>query len=508
MKNDTKKNNPNYYSDINERTEKLWEFFKVATIDPCMEVLRGFNKNTVPVVRCTLFGCLVSYLILKGYDQLLFAKIGLGHVNLPWYLKFAWGAGWTLSGYYFWGLYRMFQRRKMLKKLEDTFKNSGIQNKIGHYPKFVSDLPVDELKRRLRLTSVGLPLGKFRLEKEHIESNLNIEISNIMNPNGNKSLVDIVYGSSATPQFWCVENLADYKNFSFPIGKNQNGEVRTNLIETPHLLVAGVSGGGKSSFIRMMVAVLGFNNQDLNISFLDLKGGMESQVFEGFEGIKTYRSVEMCYQHLVDVVEKLNERKDKMAAAKCKDIDTFNKKQKNEQDKISRHLLIVDEAAELALKIGDGDTMSLKKINHNLGRIARLGRACGIHLLMGTQKPDNRNLDSIVKANLSGVLCFHVINHTQSNVVLGNRRAADLDGKIKGRAIWQQGSHQEEVQVPYLSEPEVQEAKDYFYEQRESERSHDEKENQDYYKRSNPYRNGLQNSNVSLEMEGRDEPNA
>ena len=92
----------------------------------------------------------------------------------------------------------------------------------------------------------------------------------------------------------------------------------------------------------------------------------------------------------------------------------------------------------------------------------------------------NRNLDATIKANLPGIICFYVTNHSQSNVVLGNRRAADLDGSIRGRAIWQWGSSQHEVQTPYLTPQEVEIAQRAYEEEKDNERIIDEKDYEAY----------------------------
>ena len=88
-----------------------------------------------------------------------------------------------------------------------------------------------------------------------------------------------------------------------------------------------------------------------------------------------------------------------------------------------------------------------------------MGRAVGISLVIGVQKPDSKNLDVTIKANLSGILCFPVPHFNQSMVVIGNGRAAELNNAYKGRAIWKYGMDQIEVQTPFMEEEEVNAAK-------------------------------------------------
>jgi DNA segregation ATPase FtsK/SpoIIIE, S-DNA-T family len=109
----------------------------------------------------------------------------------------------------------------------------------------------------------------------------------------------------------------------------------------------------------------------------------------------------------------------------------------------------VDEVAELFLAGGPVNAEQSKQASEIVGRISRLGRAPGIHLVLGTQRPDKRALDTQIMANLPGKLCFQMSDTASSMVVINNARARDLPG-IPGRAIWQNGLTMVEVQTPYL----------------------------------------------------------
>ncbi len=102
--------------------------------------------------------------------------------------------------------------------------------------------------------------------------------------------------------------------------------------------------------------------------------------------------------------------------------------------------------------------MTAKKI---LSRIARLGRAGGIHLILATQRPDVKAVDGQIKANLPARLAFYMSDQASSRTILDVTRAASLPD-IKGRAIWKVASAQE-VQTPYITEDETKALlKDYY----------------------------------------------
>lgn len=466
-------------NEANERIDRALIFVKLVLIDPPIEIFKAFKKNTIPVVVCSLIGILF-WALAYNFDFYFFKVLGLEFLYTTGPFRVFYLCFFVLSGYYLFGLNQTRLKIKMLTKLSNVLQNSSLKSPMGDLPKFIDDSPIDDSARRLRLTSAGIPLSRFKVEKEALQSNLDAEIIKITNAEGSKSIVDIVYGTFSTPHFWHIENLGGYRNFSFPIGRNQTGEIIVSLKDIPHFLVAGVSGGGKSTFTRMMTAVLTFNNDDLDVVVLDLKGGMEAQMFEDIKGVRVLSDARNCERELLNIKETLEERMKLISNSKCKDIDQYNSKKTDPKEKLERKLVIIDEASELSLKIGDQDAEYLKKVNHYLSKIARMGRACGVHLVMGTQKPDNRNIDSTIKANLSGIICFYVTNHSQSNVVLGNRRAADLDGSIRGRAIWQWGSQQQEVQTPYLTPDEVEEAKKIYEDEKHNERMVDEEESKKY----------------------------
>jgi S-DNA-T family DNA segregation ATPase FtsK/SpoIIIE len=467
-------------NDTVDRMDRFLIFLKLAFVDPTLEIYRGFKKNTMPVAICSLAGLLAWIIAYKNIDFYFFKTLSLDFLYPKGSFRAFYLCASVISGYYIFGLIQTGRKLKMLNKLSKVFHNSNLKSPMGDLPKFIDDAPIDDSTRKLRLTSAGIPLSKFKVEKDAIETNLDVEIIKIVNTEGSKSLIDIVYGTFATPHFWHIEDLGKYKDFSFPIGRNQTGEITTSLKDVPHFLVAGLTGGGKSTFTRMMTAVLTFNNDDISVSVLDLKGGMEAQLFEDIKGVRIFSEAKNCQMELLNVRELLDERMKLISSNKCKDIAEYNKKKTDPRDRLDRKLLIVDEASELSLKMGDRDAEDLKQINSSLSKVARMGRACGIHLVIGTQKPDNRNLDATIKANLPGIICFYVTNHTQSNVVLGNRRAADLDGSIRGRAIWQWGSQQQEVQTPYLTPQEVEDAKIAYEEEKDNERITDEEEYEKY----------------------------
>ena len=123
---------------------------------------------------------------------------------------------------------------------------------------------------------------------------------------------------------------------------------------------------------------------------------------------------------------------------------------------MSRKLVVVDEAAEIFLGGHHATNSDLSLARKVISQIARQGRAVGVHLVMATQRPDAKAIDSQVKTNLTGIVCFQMPNNVSSITVIDSGRATHLPN-MPGRAIWKNGGQLTELQTPHLS---IEEAKD------------------------------------------------
>jgi energy-coupling factor transporter ATP-binding protein EcfA2 len=430
---------------------------KTIVIDPVVEVIRGFREKSAPILTLMVIGCVLSLLQYLSVINYLVQK-HIGKVPHSPKLGVVIGLWLLISGFHIWGLRQVFMRRNLQKKLERVFLQAALKTKLEEYPLFVFDRPVGSTSRKLRLKALGLPAAKFREGKDFLESGLNVSLSKIENPKGNFEYVDLIYSLERMPEGWKLEDLWSYKDFSFPVGKSLDGEIKSSLKKIPHYLVAGETGSGKSTFIRSMISVLALNNQHLHVLFIDMKGGMENQVFQGFDRVELLSEIPQVDLRLSEITSELDSRMSACATGRFKNIDEYNQRQRANKDKWDRILIVVDEAAEIVPSVANPDKSRLAKIQSRINRFTRLGRAVGIHVVIGVQKPDHKNLDPTIKANLPGIVCFPVSHFSQSVVVLGNAHAADLNAEFPGRGIWKHGSYEVEVQAPFLSQEEVDRA--------------------------------------------------
>jgi len=245
----------------------------------------------------------------------------------------------------------------------------------------------------------------------------------------------------------------------FVVGAGRLGPVRADLVELPHLLIGGLTGAGKSVFLRQLVTQLVMANppERLRLGFIDLKGGMELNVFRRLPHRlgPVVREWQDCGTLLQDLNADLDRRQAAFDAADVVDLREWNRRYPGAA--LPYLVLVIDETAELtAVETGDrAERASRQAQLALLIRLCRLGRAVGIHAICATQRPDADAVPGQLKANLPATMAFRVRDAVNSRVLLGdgNPQAASLPA-IPGRGIWQ-ADVQVEVQTPWLGRDEA-----------------------------------------------------
>lgn len=237
------------------------------------------------------------------------------------------------------------------------------------------------------------------------------------------------------------------------LGCSRRGYIHADLAELPHLLIGGMTGGGKSVFLNQVLTHLVAANDPnrLRISCIDLKGGVELAPYgklpHALHGV--IDSIEGAAGALSDVRQEIDRRLVELRIAGLRDIEAWNA---GRDPKWPRIVVVVDEVAELTVReVGKDQAVQAaqKAATGRLSEIARLGRAAGVHLIVCTQRPDAEAVPGQLKANLAATVAFRVRSAINSAILLESDKAALLP-HIPGRAIW---AHErlEEFQSIYLS---------------------------------------------------------
>lgn len=324
-------------------------------------------------------------------------------------------------------LWRHRKGNEVVAAILDTFDNLGFVTKDQRKPVLVAK----------KKTSYGwhlifkLPPGisyKSVLEKRHyFQDACNAWIT--LEWDG-RVRMDIQNGKlpESVPFEW---NYQDYSNMCLPVpvGVTQKGVEVFDLADSPHLLVAGVPGFGKSNFLHVLIhSLLPF----ANIAIIDLKR-LE------FAYLKDHCLVTRTQEDALKLLQKLNKEMERR-------IDTLETagvvKIQDYKGEMPFLVLVVDEVAE----IKDDRIIEL------IDRIVRLARAVGISVVCATQRPSTNVINGDLRAMFQARLCFQVADELNSRMVLGETcsLAAHLPA-IKGRGIFKFGLVEKEVQSFYLS---------------------------------------------------------
>lgn len=206
------------------------------------------------------------------------------------------------------------------------------------------------------------------------------------------------------------------------IGKDISGTIEViDLSKTPHLLVAGTTGSGKSVFINTLLTSIlyKFSPDELRLILIDPKM-LELSVYNDIAHLLTPVVTEpkKAIIALKWVCKEMERRYSLMNEENTRSLDGFNQKA---SEKLPYIIVFIDEMADLMMTAG-------KEVEHYVQRLAQMARACGIHLVMATQRPSVDIITGSIKANFPSRISFQVASKYDSRTVLGEIGAEQLLG--------------------------------------------------------------------------------
>ena len=218
----------------------------------------------------------------------------------------------------------------------------------------------------------------------------------------------------------------------FVLGQGRK-ETRFECLDLmPHLLVAGTTGSGKSVFLNVLLASLLVRHgpDSLRIGLVDPKM-VEFAMYRSLPhllGGVIPDDIEGASVLMAGAVDQMQKRLELFVRMGVKDLASYNKVSR---DKLPRWVLVVDEFADLIMaskkdKVTKGFGESFER---DIVRIAQKARATGIHLVLSTQKPIVKVVDTLLKGNIPSRVAFKVANRTDSKVILDEDGAERLMGK-------------------------------------------------------------------------------
>lgn len=321
------------------------------------------------------------------------------------------------------------EMRENSKRLNETLESFKIEAHIINVTRGPSVTRYEvELEKGVRLNKlttaaddIALSLGATGVRIAAVpgkSSVVGIEIPNrSVNTVSLREVID-------SPEF----NKAKSKS-SFAVGKDIGGNcIVGNIAKLPHMLIAGTTGSGKSVCMNSIIISLLYkaSPDDVKLIMVDPKM-VELGIYNGIPHllIPVVTDPKKAAGSLQWAVTEMMRRYKAMSDAGVRDLESYNsivEGQETDGAKLPQVVVIIDELADLMM-------VAAKEVEESICRIAQMGRAAGIHLVIATQRPSANVITGLMKANIPSRIAFAVASAMESRIILDTQGAEKLVGK-------------------------------------------------------------------------------
>ncbi|KOO46391.1 FtsK/SpoIIIE domain-containing protein [Priestia koreensis] len=311
----------------------------------------------------------------------------------------------------------------------------GLNIKKTLYSFSLSDIKKINIKKLMKLKSLKAKINyikKFIKDKNSIRKSIEMSYDGMIHFK--------VYDQDIPNQVdFNVEKWDECNGWKLPLGENREGTVFLDLA-SGHFVIAGATTFGKSQLLKLMISTLLTNKpNETEMTLVDLKGGLEMQYFEDCkQTINFADDIETAVASLKHIVADIQQRQKMLRVKKVNNVKKagINK----------RHFIIVDEASQLAPSQVPSKYKELaKEAQAYMSYITRIGHSMGYTLVYATQYPVGDVMPNQIKANSNTTICFRLETDTQSETVLDQKGAEQI--QLQGRCILSVPSGRQQVQT-------------------------------------------------------------
>ncbi len=277
--------------------------------------------------------------------------------------------------------------------------------------------------------------------------------------------VEVPNVEAETVHFIDIINASMFKKAALPLtvalGLDIDGNpVYTSIKSMPHGLVAGATGSGKSVCIHtiLMSLLIKYSPRELRLLLIDPKM-VELTHYNDIPHLITpvLHDAKAATAALRWVIDEMETRFNTFNEERVRDIDAYNKKVENDADRMPYIVIVVDEFADLM-------AISSQHVEDAVKRLTQKARACGIHLIIATQRPSTDVIKGTIKSNIPTRIAFMVSSHVDSQTIIDSSGADKLLGR--GDMLFLgNGMNKIRVQGAFVSESDIEKVTSFIRQQ-------------------------------------------
>lgn len=307
--------------------------------------------------------------------------------------------------------------------------------------------------------ALGVKVSRVRNLSDDFKLNMAAKDIRIEAPIPGKNTIGIEV-PNRSPQVVTLQQLIETEAFkeassplSVALGLTIEGDpLITDIGDMPHGLIAGATGSGKSVCINTILLSLLYKAHHDEVKFLLIDPKMvELAPYNGIPHLisPVITDVKAANMALKWAVQEMEERYEQFVEARVRNITSYNRKMTEEQtEKMPFIVIVIDELADLMMA-------APQDVEDSICRIAQKARACGIHLLVATQRPSVDVVTGLIKANIPTRIAFSVSSQVDSRTMIDSVGAERLLGKGDMLFVENGANKSLRLQGPFVSDEEI-----------------------------------------------------